>query len=91
MLAMLHASILEEYMCLGFPGKIIKMDEGMAIVDIAGTTREVSLAMLPDEVNVGDYVMVHVGFAIAKMDEKEAEETLKVLLEYANELDEQVS
>ncbi|PMP71996.1 MAG: HypC/HybG/HupF family hydrogenase formation chaperone, partial [Calditerrivibrio nitroreducens] len=45
-------------------------------------------AMLPDEVNVGDYVMVHVGFAIAKMDEKEAEETLKVLLEYANELDE---
>ncbi|MGB9732153.1 MULTISPECIES: HypC/HybG/HupF family hydrogenase formation chaperone [Calditerrivibrio] len=75
-------------MCLGFPGKIIKMDDGMAVVDIAGTTREVSLAMLPDEVNVGDYVMVHVGFAIAKMDEKEAEETLKVLLEYANELDE---
>lgn len=78
-------------MCLGFPGKIIEMDEAMAIVDIAGTKREVSLAMLPDEVNVGDYVMVHVGFAIAKMDEKEAEETLKVLLEYANELDEQVS
>ncbi|ADR19377.1 HypC/HybG/HupF family hydrogenase formation chaperone [Calditerrivibrio nitroreducens] len=78
-------------MCLGFPGKIIEMDEAMAIVDIAGTKREVSLAMLPDDVNVGDYVMVHVGFAIAKMDEKEAEETLKVLLEYANELDEQVS
>ncbi len=76
-------------MCLGFPGKIIEMDELTAIVDIAGTKREVSLAMLPDEVAIGDYVMVHVGFAIAKMDEKEAEETLKTLLEYANELDEE--
>lgn len=76
-------------MCLGFPGKIIEMDELTAIVDIAGTKREVSLAMLPDEVSVGDYVMVHVGFAIAKMDEKEAEETLKTLLEYANALDEE--
>lgn len=76
-------------MCLGFPGRIIEMDELTAIVDIAGTKREVSLAMLPDEVAIGDYVMVHVGFAIAKMDEKEAEETLKTLLEYANELDEE--
>lgn len=76
-------------MCLGFPGKIIEMDELTAIVDIAGTKREVSLVMLPDEVSVGDYVMVHVGFAIAKMDEKEAEETLKTLLEYADALDEE--
>lgn len=76
-------------MCLGFPGRIIEMDELTAIVDIAGTKMEVSLAMLPDEVAIGDYVMVHVGFAIAKMDEKEAEETLKTLLEYANELDEE--
>ena len=78
-------------MCLGFPGKIVEMDEMTAIVDIAGTKREVSLAMLPDEVSVGDYVMIHVGFAIAKMDEKEAEETLKTLLEFASELDEEFS
>jgi hydrogenase expression/formation protein HypC len=78
-------------MCLGFPGKIVEMDEMTAIVDIAGTKREVSLAMLPDEVSVGDYVMIHVGFAIAKMDEKEAEETLKTLLECASELDEEFS
>jgi len=69
-------------MCLGFPGKVLEISELTAIVDIAGTKREVSLAMLPDEVEIGDYVMVHVGFAIAKMDPKEAEETLKTLLEY---------
>lgn len=77
-------------MCLGFPGKVLEIGEFTAIVDIAGTKREVSLAMLPDEIEIGDYVMVHVGFAIAKMDPKEAEETLKTLLEYADELDREV-
>lgn len=74
-------------MCLGFPGLIIEMDQFSAVVDIAGTKREVSLSMLPEEVNVGDYVMVHVGFAIAKMDPEEAKETLKTLLEYADGID----
>ncbi|MCX8084373.1 MAG: HypC/HybG/HupF family hydrogenase formation chaperone [Calditerrivibrio sp.] len=77
-------------MCLGFPGKILEMDDYTAIVDIAGIKREVSLAMLPEEVTIGDYVMVHVGFAIAKMDPKEAEETLKTLLELADGSDERV-
>ncbi|MCA1928233.1 MAG: HypC/HybG/HupF family hydrogenase formation chaperone [Calditerrivibrio sp.] len=74
-------------MCLGFPGLILEMDEFSAVVDIAGTKREVSLAMLPEEVSVGDYVMVHVGFAIAKMDPEEAKETLKTLLEYSDGID----
>ncbi|MGE4318767.1 MAG: HypC/HybG/HupF family hydrogenase formation chaperone [Deferribacterales bacterium] len=74
-------------MCLGFPGKIIELDEFGAIVDIGGTKRDVSTMMLPDEVVVGDWVMVHAGMAIAKMDEEEAEKTLQVLRELADELD----
>ncbi|HAL86518.1 MAG TPA: HypC/HybG/HupF family hydrogenase formation chaperone [Deferribacteraceae bacterium] len=76
-------------MCLGFPGKLIEMDDFKAVVDIDGTTREVSLMMLPDEVVIGDYVMVHAGFAIAKMDPDEAQKTLEALREFADLLDEE--
>jgi len=74
-------------MCLGFPGKIIELDEIMATVDIAGTKREVSIMILPDEVELGDWVMVHAGMAIAKMDPEEAQKTLQVLQEFADGLD----
>jgi len=73
-------------MCLGIPGKIVSMEEFSATVDIAGTTREVSTMMLADEVSVGDYVLIHVGFAIAKMDEEEAAKTLEMILEYSDEI-----
>ena len=76
-------------MCLGFPGKIISMDEFNATVDIGGTIKEVSLMILPDEVEIGDYVMVHVGFAVAKMDPVEAEKTLQTIMELANDFDEE--
>jgi hydrogenase expression/formation protein HypC len=73
-------------MCLGLPGKLIEIseDKTAGIVDIAGTKRDVSLMILPEEVNVGDYVMVHVGFAISKMDEQQAKETLNAILEYCD-------
>jgi len=74
-------------MCLGFPGKIIELDEFAATVDIAGTKRDVSTMMLPDEVVVGDWVMVHAGMAVAKMDPEEAVKTLQVLKELVDELD----
>lgn len=74
-------------MCLGFPGKIIELDEFSATVDIGGTKRDVSIMMLPDEVVLGDWVMVHAGMAIAKMDEEEALKTLEVLREFADETD----
>jgi hydrogenase expression/formation protein HypC len=76
-------------MCLGFPGKIIEMDEFNALVDIGGTKKNVSLMILPDKVDVGDFVMVHVGFAVAKMDPNEAEKTLKTIMELANDIDEE--
>ena len=64
-------------MCLGVPGKIVRIDEnplGMTTgrVNFGGITKDVCLAYVP-EAQVGDYVVVHVGFAIAKVDEAEAQ------------------
>ncbi|MCX5767273.1 MAG: HypC/HybG/HupF family hydrogenase formation chaperone [Gemmatimonadetes bacterium] len=72
-------------MCLGIPGKIIEMrdDNGLAmgVVDFGGVRRECCLAYVQDEVTLGDYVIVHVGFAITKVDEAEAQRTFEVLKE----------
>lgn len=73
-------------MCLAVPGKVISIEEKienspqMAEVDFAGVVQKVCIDWLPD-VKIGDYVIVHVGFALNKIDEKEAEETLKLLKE----------
>lgn len=71
-------------MCLGVPGKIIEITGGelmrMGKVDFGGVKREVCLAYVP-EAGVGDYVIVHVGFAISQIDEAEAQETLDLLAE----------
>ena len=78
-------------MCLGIPGKVIERrdDAGLAVgtVDFGGVRREVCLAYVADEVAVGDYVVVHVGFAISKVDEQEARRTFDVLREMS-QLDE---
>ena len=78
-------------MCLGIPGKIVQMhdDLGLAvgIVDFGGVRREVCLEYVADEVRLGDYVVVHVGFAISKVDEEEAHRTFQVLREMS-QLDE---
>ncbi len=72
-------------MCLGIPGKIhsIRDDAGltMGVVDFGGVRRDVCLQYVADEVAVGDYVIVHVGFAITKVDEAEAHRTFEVLKE----------
>ncbi len=70
-------------MCLGIPGRIIEMngDEGVTAagkVDFGGILKEVSLAFVP-EARVGDYVVVHVGFAIARLDEAEASRVFEYL------------
>jgi hydrogenase expression/formation protein HypC len=78
-------------MCLGIPGKIqsIRDDAGltMGVVDFGGVRREVCLQYVQDEVAVGDYVIVHVGFAITRVDEDEARRTFEVLKEMS-QLDE---
>ena len=71
-------------MCLAIPGKIVELHEKngvkMSKVDFGGITREACLEYIP-EAQVGDYVMVHVGFAISKVDEEEAARTYKYLEE----------
>ncbi len=65
-------------MCLAVPAKIKKIEDGHALVDFGGVTKQVSLGILNDAA-VGDYVLVHAGFAIGKVAKAEAEETLKAL------------
>lgn len=71
-------------MCLGVPGKITQVwtapDSGlpMARVDFGGVSKEVCLALQPDA-QLDDYVMIHVGFAISRIDEQEAQQTLHLL------------
>ena len=71
-------------MCLAIPGRIVEVTEDglmrMGRVDFGGVTREVCLAYVP-EAQVGDYVIVHVGFAISQLDEDEAQETIRLLVE----------
>jgi len=69
-------------MCIGFPGKIISIDEdNFAVIDISGTRREVCLDIVDEEVGVGDYVICHAGYAIHKVDEDLAHEKLALLKE----------
>jgi hydrogenase expression/formation protein HypC len=75
-------------MCLGVPGKVISQIGDLAEVDFGGVTREVSLLLCP-EVQKGDYVLVHVGFAIQRLEEQEAIETLKLLKEIERRWDEE--
>jgi hydrogenase expression/formation protein HypC len=72
-------------MCLGVPGKVLSVEDnalGMAMgkVSFGGIKKEVCLAYVPD-VKVGEYVIVHVGFAISKVDEAEAEQVFRMLEE----------
>ena len=69
-------------MCLGLPAKVVSVAGDIAIVDINGVKREVSCLLLPD-VKEGDFVIIHAGFIISKIDEKEYIETIKVLKELA--------
>ena len=78
-------------MCLAIPGKVLSIDTSvqptMGTVSFGGIEKRVCLEWIP-EVELGDYVIVHVGFAISRMDEKEALETLKLIEEIEAGLDE---
>jgi hydrogenase expression/formation protein HypC len=76
-------------MCLGIPGQIVKITDAnnkLGLVNVGGVKRQVNLACIVDEEHpvescVGDWVLVHVGFALNRIDEEEAAETLKILQE----------
>lgn len=77
-------------MCLAIPARVIAVDENRrATVDMGGVRREASLAMVP-EAGVDDYVLIHAGYAIQKLDEAEARETLDLLSQLAEAADEEL-
>ena len=73
-------------MCLAIPSKIIKVENNMAVIDVDGVRRECSL-LLVEDAREGEYVIVHAGFAISKIDEDAARETLALLKEAAALMD----
>ena len=74
-------------MCLGIPMQIVKIDPPFrATVETKGVQREVSIALIADEdLQIGDWLMIHIGNAIAKLDEDSARETLDVLEELSQQ------
>ncbi|HCL81558.1 MAG TPA: hypothetical protein DHW81_04810 [Nitrospiraceae bacterium] len=72
-------------MCLAVPSRIVEIDNLLAVVDVYGARKEISLLLMPEETRIGDYVLVHAGVAIGKVDEKEAEETAALLQELMKE------
>ena len=81
-------------MCLAIPGKIVAIvdaENDIAKVEVGGVRRNINIGMLDKEhARIGDYVLIHVGFAMSKIDEKEAEATLRLLEElgsYETEMD----
>ncbi|CAA6805257.1 MAG: [NiFe] hydrogenase metallocenter assembly protein HypC [uncultured Sulfurovum sp.] len=80
-------------MCLSIPSKVVKIsdDETMCTVDTMGVQRDANLMMMADgDINLGDYVLLHIGFVMNKIDEKEALasiDTYKEILEHMNEQD----
>ena len=79
-------------MCLAIPGKIVEIvdeENSIAKVDVGGVRRNVNVGMLDkEEARVGAYVLIHVGFAMTRIDEHEAQETLRVLEEIGQYQDE---
>lgn len=73
-------------MCLAIPSRITKIENEMALIDVDGVQRSASL-LLVEDARVGDYVIVHAGFAIKKIEEEDAMETLRLLREAADAFD----
>lgn len=68
-------------MCVGVPMQVISIEGDQAMTEVDGVKREASLMLLDQEVKVGDFVIVHAGFAISKLDEEDARTTLALMRE----------
>jgi len=66
-------------MCIAIPSKIVSIEAMTATVDVYGARREVSLMLMPESVEKGDYVFVHAGYSIQKVDEEAANDSLRLL------------
>jgi hydrogenase expression/formation protein HypC len=78
-------------MCLGIPAQVVELlGDGLAKADVAGVRRDVSVALCP-EAGAGDWVLVHVGFALARIDEEQARETLALLEQLGPQYDQELA
>jgi len=74
-------------MCVGVPMQVVSMDGDTIVAEVDGVRRSASLMMLGDEVEIGDFLIIHAGFAISKLDEEEARETIRLMKEVFSEED----
>lgn len=74
-------------MCVGVPMQVVSIDGDDIVAEVDGVRRSASLMMLADEVKAGDFLIIHAGFAISKLDEEEARETLELMREHFSEED----
>ena len=73
-------------MCLGVPMKILSRDGDTVVAEVDGVQKEASIMLLGEDVVIGDYVIIHAGFAISRLDEEYAEETIRLMREvYSDE------
>ena len=78
-------------MCLAVPAEIIGIEGDMATVQVGDAVRRASLTLLPEKATIGDYVIVHAGFALHKVDPEEARESLRLLRELAMQVEDPAS
>jgi len=78
-------------MCLAIPSKVISLDKvrNVAVVETLGVSREASLDLMQDDVSVGEYVLLHIGYVMSKIDEKSALESIKLYEEIIDTMDDE--
>jgi hydrogenase expression/formation protein HypC len=81
-------------MCLGIPGQLVEivdLERFIAKVDVSGVKRNINVGLLkPEEIKVGNWVLIHVGFALSQIDEKEAHDTMAFLKGMGDQLDDEM-
>ncbi|GAA7253585.1 HypC/HybG/HupF family hydrogenase formation chaperone [Helicobacter pylori] len=75
-------------MCLAIPSKVIAINNNVAILETLGVQREASLDLMGESVKVGDYVLLHIGYVMSKIDEKEALESIELYQEMIAKMNE---
>lgn len=77
-------------MCLAIPSRIVQIDDLSAVVDVYGARREINLMLMPEEVGIGDYVLVHAGFALQKVEQESAQEALKMISSIIEDVEKEI-
>ncbi|EJB90197.1 hydrogenase assembly chaperone HypC/HupF [Helicobacter pylori Hp H-19] len=75
-------------MCLAIPSKVIAINDNVALLETLGVQREASLDLMGDPIKVGDYVLLHIGYVMSKIDEKEALESIELYQEMIAKMNE---